>query len=101
MVDEMNKAWNETLGNYRPIQEAIDEWKDVDSEKNYELAKQATCKKESDVYICDNKYHRLPVIPRNGSMAFNNNYADDALTTIRSILGNVKVNLTISWECVK
>lgn len=101
MAGETTKAWNETLGNYRPIQEAIDEWKEVERDKIYEIAKQGTCKKESDVYICDNKYHRLPVIPRNGSMAFNNNYADDALTTIRSILGNVKVNLTISWECVE
>ena len=101
LCDEGNKAFNNTLGNYRPIQEAIDEWMGVDSEKNYEMTKQATCKHESGVYICDNEYHRLPVIPRNGTMTFEHNNADDALATMKSILSNVKVNLTISWEVVE
>ena len=42
----------------------------------------------------------LPVIPKNGTMTFENNDADDALATIKTLLSNVKVNLTISWECV-
>lgn len=50
--------------------------------------------------ICTNTYHQLPVIPKNGSMTFEHNYADDALATIKSLLSNVKVNLTIYWECV-
>lgn len=79
MVEEINEAWNETLGNYRPINEVL---------------------AENGIDICDNEYHRLPVIPRDGSMTFNNNYADDALAMIKSILSNVKVNLTISWECI-
>lgn len=52
------------------------------------------------LHICDSTYHQLPVIPKNGTMTFGNNYADDALTTIRSVLCNMKVNLTISWEVV-
>ena len=74
MVDEVNKAWAETLGNYQPIEEA---------------------------HICDNEYHRLPVIPRDGSMTFTCIHADDALATIKSILCDVKVNITISWEAVE
>lgn len=46
-----------------------------------------------------NEYHRLPVIPKNGTMTFENNNADDALATMKSLLSNVKCNLTISWEC--
>lgn len=49
---------------------------------------------------CDNRYHQMPVIPKNGTMRFEDNWADDALDTIRSILANEKVNLTISWELV-
>ena len=41
----------------------------------------------------------LPVIPKSGSMTFENNFADDALQTIKTLLGNVRVNLSISWEC--
>ena len=44
--------------------------------------------------------HHMPVIPESGTMTFNNNLADDALDTIKTILSNVRVNLTISWECV-
>ena len=44
--------------------------------------------------------HHMPVIPKSGSMTFECNNADDALATIKCLLGNVKVNLTISWECV-
>lgn len=51
-------------------------------------------------YICDNPNHQIPVIPKSGSMSFENNHADDALATIKSLLSNIKVNITISWECV-
>ena len=44
--------------------------------------------------------HRMPVIPKSGTFQFMNNYADDALDTIRCLLSNTRVNLTISWECV-
>ena len=44
--------------------------------------------------------HCMPVIPKNGTMTFENNRADDALDTIKCLLSNVRVNLTISWECV-
>lgn len=43
--------------------------------------------------------HHMPVIPKSGTMTFNNNLADDALDTIKTILSNVRVNLTVSWEC--
>lgn len=42
----------------------------------------------------------LPVIPKRGSMTFEYNSADDALATIKTLLSNAKVNMTISWECV-
>lgn len=44
--------------------------------------------------------HYMPVIPKKGSMTFECNDADDALATIKCLLSNAKVNLTISWECV-
>lgn len=44
--------------------------------------------------------HHLPVIPKSGTMSFNGNFADDALDTIKTILSNARVNLTISWECM-
>lgn len=45
-------------------------------------------------------YPNLPVIPKSGTMSFNGNFADDALDTIKTILSNARVNLTISWECM-
>ncbi len=50
--------------------------------------------------ICTNPYHSMPVVPMNGSMRFINNNADDALATMRALLSNVKVNITISWETI-
>lgn len=43
--------------------------------------------------------HRMPVIPKNGTMTFEGNLANDALDTIKCLLSNMRVNLTISWEC--
>lgn len=51
-------------------------------------------------HICDYEYHRIPVIPKSGSMTFENNHADDALATIKSMLNNVTVNITVTWECI-
>jgi hypothetical protein len=50
--------------------------------------------------ICANPYHNIPVIPKSGSMTFEHNHADDALTTIKSLLCNLRVNITVTWECV-
>lgn len=55
-------------------------------------------KQENAPYICDSTYHQLPVIPKSGTLTFNNNHADDALATIRSLLCNMRANITISWE---
>lgn len=44
--------------------------------------------------------HYMPVIPKSGTLQFMNNYSDEALDTIRCLLSNTKVNLTISWECI-
>lgn len=41
----------------------------------------------------------MPVIPKKGSLTFEHNDADDALATIKALLSNVKVNITVSWEC--
>lgn len=41
----------------------------------------------------------VPVIPKSGSMTFNGNRAEDILTTLRTLLGDVRVNMTVSWEC--
>lgn len=43
--------------------------------------------------------HHMPVIPKKGTMTFENNLADEALDTIKCLLSNVRVNLTVSWEC--
>lgn len=48
--------------------------------------------------ICDNPYHFMPIIPKSGTMTFEGNNADDALATIRALLSNVNVNITVSWE---
>lgn len=53
--------------------------------------------KEAPIMVCN---HRLPVIPKSGSMTFECNSADDALDTIKTMLSGVKVNITVSWECV-
>lgn len=50
--------------------------------------------------ICTNPYYMMPIIPNSGSMTFKNNDTDDVLATIKCLLSNAKVNLTISWECV-
>ena len=55
---------------------------------------------DETAHICDNPYHYLPVIPSTGTMTFVNNRADDILGTIKSILCDSRVNVTISWEFV-
>lgn len=49
------------------------------------------------ILVCN---HRLPVIPKRGSMTFECNSADDVLDTIKTMLAGVKVNITVTWECV-
>lgn len=44
-------------------------------------------------------YH-MPVIPKKGTITFQNNFADEALETIKCILSNARVSMAISWECV-
>ena len=53
-----------------------------------------------DKPICTNPYHYMPVIPTYGEMSFKNIYSDDALATIKALLCNTKVDLTVSWEAV-
>jgi predicted transcriptional regulator len=90
MVDEINKAWNESLG--KSIDNVkdwgpIDEWNEINTEKNYEIAKQATCKiGESHT-----------VIPCNGEMTFQGN-VDDILRTISKLLDGRQVRLEVEWE---
>lgn len=48
--------------------------------------------------IISTNYH-LPVIPMKGTITFHNNFADEALETMKCILSNARVSLTISWEC--
>lgn len=43
----------------------------------------------------------MPVIPKSGSMTFENNFADDALQVMKVLLSNARVKLNISWEVVK
>lgn len=51
--------------------------------------------------ICTNPYHIMPVIPKSGSMTFEYNNADDALATLKALLSNSKVNLTVCWQVVE
>lgn len=39
----------------------------------------------------------IPVLAKSGNMTFNNNHADDILKTLKTIMGNAKVDMTISW----
>lgn len=75
---------------------------DRSAEDMYEMFKKsiAEAKPVPIPYICDNPNHQIPVIPKSGSMSFENNYADDALATIKSLLSNIKVNITVSWEAI-
>ena len=50
---------------------------------------------------CSNPYHQIPVIPKEGSIRFDSNYADDILDTVRSLLANTKVNLSVIWSVVE
>lgn len=50
------------------------------------------------VDICTNPYHHTPIIPKSGTMTFRNNRAEDALATMKSLLMDARVNITISWE---
>ena len=57
------------------------------------------CKEYSDApTICTNQYHYMSVIPSNGSMVFKNNRAEDALATMKSLLQDARVTMTITWE---
>jgi hypothetical protein len=40
----------------------------------------------------------IPVIPKAGSMSFENNDVDDILQTLHSLLSGVRVNCTITWS---
>ena len=51
--------------------------------------------------ICTNPYHHIPVIPKSGSMIFNNNRAEDALVTMKALLQDARVNITITWSMVE
>lgn len=72
------------------------------SEELYEKFKKcvADIKPVPVPHICDYPYHHIPVIPKSGSMSFKHNNADDALATIKSLLSNIKVNITVSWEAI-
>lgn len=39
----------------------------------------------------------IPVIPSRGTITFDNNEAEDALTTIKTLLGSMRVNMSITW----
>lgn len=97
---------------YKPIDELIAVTEDAEIksyvENDIAVAKEvAECKEFSDAptlvinsmpTICTNPYHYTPVIPKNGSMVFKNNRAEDALATMKSLLQDVRVNMTITWE---
>lgn len=44
--------------------------------------------------------NQTPVYPKNGTLTFENNRADDALTMIKILLGGATVNMTVTWEVV-
>ena len=73
-----------------------------------EMAKQVTvkdfreCKEFSEIpTICTNPYHHIPVIPKSGTMIFNGNRAEDALATMKSLLQDARINITITWSMVE
>ena len=44
--------------------------------------------------------NQIPVIPKLGSMTFENNFVEDILTTMKTLLGYGRVTMTVSWEYI-
>lgn len=75
------------------VREVVDEYlgkKAVTDEKTPEPTPQ----------ICDNPYHRLPVIPSSGAMVFENNLGEDIADVLRSLLSGARVKLSVKWDVV-
>lgn len=85
------------------IQEEVQISPNDEAEAMYEAFKKsiAECKPVAvPTNIYEGSYNYMPVIPKSGSMTFEHNNADDALATIKALLSNIKVNITVSWESV-
>ena len=85
------------------IAEEVPVNRDAKAEAMYEAFKKSIAEAKPVLipHICDNPYHYRPVIPKSGTMTFENNRAEDALATIRSLLGDIRANITVSWEAVE
>lgn len=87
------------------VTEVTDELVAVNEEPEIEVVEEETCSYASD---CLKKRIRdagpiafagnsLPVIPTRGTLTFDNNIAEDALETVKTLLGDMRVSMTISW----
>ena len=54
-----------------------------------------------DMDQLDKELARIPVNPEDGHMYFKSVDVDDALKTIKAIIGDRKVNLNVSWDSWK
>lgn len=43
--------------------------------------------------------NQVPVIPKSGSMTFCGNRAEDIVTVLKTLLGDARVNMTVTWDC--
>lgn len=105
-------AWVSGADMNAPVAPVVDEGTPVDAEdlnnvvlSNEDAASLSLSDKETPntandapdlPIICVN--NPIPVIPKAGSMSFENNDVDDILQTLRSLLSGVRVNCTITWS---
>lgn len=57
-----------------------------------------TCSYTTD---CREKMNSVPVIPARGTLTFENNEADAVLATLKTLLGNMRVKMVVTWLAVE
>jgi hypothetical protein len=99
-------AWISGADLEAPVAPVVDEGTPVDDLSNEDAASLSLSDKETEntpvdtptlPVICVN--NPIPVIPKAGSMSFENNDVDDILQTLHSLLSGVRVDCTITWNC--
>lgn len=84
------------------FQEAVEHIEKAEKEFNCtetcELADDCECKRIHDAGPIAFTGNQIPVIPKSGSMTFENNCADDIITVLKTLLGGVRVTMSVSWE---
>ena len=87
------------------VTEVTDELVAVNEEPEIKVVEEETCsyapdcmkKKIRDAGPIAFAGNSLPVIPTRGTLKFDNNIAEDALETVKTLLGSMRVSMTITW----